>query len=126
MNENFENELRRALRPVDAPDGFTERLMRALPAREASAPVLVPAPEVTVRTPRRFWIPGALAASLLVAVFAGQQVAQMREERQARAAGLAASRELMQALRLTSDKLDIAYQAVKAAPERVKDQENRS
>ena len=86
MNENFENELRRALRPVDAPDGFTERLMRALPARDASAPVLAPVAEIPVRTPRRFWMPAALAASLLVAVLAGQQVAQVREERQARAA----------------------------------------
>lgn len=127
MNENFENELRRALRPVDAPDGFTERLMRALPAREAPAPVLLPVPELPVRTPRRIWMPAALAASLLVAVLAGQQVAQVREERQARAEGLEASRELMQALRLTSEKLDIAYQAVQATPEDagVK-QENRS
>jgi len=38
MSENFENELRRALRPVDAPDGFTERLMRALPASREPAP----------------------------------------------------------------------------------------
>ena len=127
MNEKFEDELRRALRPVDAPDGFTERLMRALPARETTAPVLAPIPEIPVRTPRRYWMPGALAASLLVAVLAGQQVAQMREERQARAAGLEASRELMQALRLTSEKLDLAYEAVHAAPEKagVKE-ENRS
>ena len=72
-------------------------------------------------------MPGALAASLLVAVLAGQQVAQVREERQARAAGLEASRELMQALRLTSEKLDLAYEAVHATPEEagVKE-ENRS
>ena len=31
MTEDFENELRRALRPVDAPAGFAERVMRALP-----------------------------------------------------------------------------------------------
>jgi hypothetical protein len=127
MNENFENEVRRALRPVDAPDGFTARLMRALPAREAPAPALVPVPQVLVRTPRRIWMPAALAASLLVAVLAGQQVAQVREERQARAEGLEASREIMQALRLTSEKLDIAYQAVQATPEDAGvNQENRS
>jgi hypothetical protein len=127
MNESFENELRRALRPVDAPDGFTERLMRALPTREAPAPVLVPVREIPVRTPRRYWMPGALAASLLVAVLAGQQVAQLREERQAQAEGLEASRELMQALRLTSEKLDLAYQAVQAAPEDADvKEENRS
>lgn len=126
MNESFENELRRALRPVDAPEGFTERLMRSLPARETPAVIPVPATEVPVRTPRRFWMPGALAASLLVAVLAGQYAAQVREQQQARA-GLEASRELLQALRLTSEKLDIAYQAVQTpADEGVTDQENPS
>ena len=31
MTEELENRLRRALRPVDAPDGFAERLMQRLP-----------------------------------------------------------------------------------------------
>lgn len=126
MNENFESELRRALRPVDAPEGFTERLMRALPAR--AAPPVAPAPviELPARAPRRYWLPGALAASLLAAVLAGQHAAQLREERQARA-GLEASRELMQALRLTSEKLDIAYRTVRTPPDETAiDQENPS
>ena len=118
MNENFENELRRALRPVDAPDGFTERLMRALPAQRPPARYPRWYPSRKYRSSRRAVLDaGALAASLLVAVLAGQQVAQVRAERQAAGRGLAASRELMQALRVTSEKLDIAYQAVQAAPE---------
>ena len=128
MNEEFENRLRRAMRPVAAPDGFAERVMRALPPRQAPANVVPlriasPAP---VSTWRRLSVPAALAASLLVAVFSGQHVATLKAEREQQA-GLAASRELMQALRLTSQKLDLAYEAVqRPAPQPAADEENRS
>jgi len=123
MTEEIENELRRRLRPVDAPEGFADRVMRALPAD------VKPAAVVTLPAPRRTWarhfgMPAALAASLLAAVFLGQYVAEQRELRAERE-GLEASRELMQALRLTSDKLDLAYQAVQSPPP-VDPEENRS
>jgi hypothetical protein len=118
MSEDFENELRRALRRVDPPPGFAERVMRALPDQRPMATVT---PIEVVRTTaraslwRRLSTPAALAASLVAAVLLGQHVAteQARKEQQA---GLAASRELMQALRLTSQKLDDAYQAVQHTP----------
>jgi hypothetical protein len=123
MTEEFENELRRRLRPIDAPPGFTERVMRALPA-DVKPAVIVASP--TRRRPwmQQFAMPAALAASLLVAVMLGRYSAEQRELRAERA-GLEASRELMQALRLTSDKLDIAYQAVQGPPP-VDSEENRS
>ncbi len=128
MND-VEDELRRMLRPVEPPAGFAERVMRALPERQAPAPVM---PLTVVRsTPRthawqRFSVPAALAASLVVAVLLGQHVATDRAEREQRA-GLAASRELMQALRVTSQKLDIAYEAVQSPPPEAQDEEeNRS
>jgi hypothetical protein len=128
MND-VENELRRALRPVNPPDGFLERVMRALPERAPVAtvtPIALARPARAVNAWRRFSAPAALAASLLVAVIVGQHVATVREQQQQRA-GLAASRELMQALRVTSQKLDIAYQAVKSPPQAVEDEEeNRS
>jgi hypothetical protein len=127
MND-VENELRRALRPVNPPDGFLERVMRALPERAPVAliPIALARPTRPVNAWRRFSAPAALAASLLVAVFVGQHVATVREQQQQRA-GLAASRELMQALRVTSQKLDIAYQAVKSPPQADADEEeNRS
>ena len=104
MSEDFENDLRRALRRVDPPPGFAERVMRALPDQRPMATVT---PIDVVRTTpraslwRRLSTPAALAASLVAAVLLGQHVAteQARKEQQA---GLAASRELMQALRLTS------------------------
>lgn len=128
MNEEFENRLRRAMRPVDAPAGFAERVMCALPAQAAPAPVVSLRPvTVTPRSAwRRFSAPAALAASLLVAVFAGQHVATQVAEREQQA-GLAASRELMQALRVTSQKLDLAFDAVqRPAPQPAGEEENRS
>ena len=74
-----------------------------------------------VRTTHRasFWrrvsTPAALTASQVAAVLLGQHAA-LDQEREQQQAGLAASRELMQALRLTSQKLDDAYQAVQRTP----------
>ncbi len=130
MNENFENELRNALRPVEAPEGLADRILRSLPPREAAVPNVATAPAhapaAPARASRRHWMPGALAASLLVAVLAGTHMAQLRDERIAREEGLAARRELLQALRLTSEKLDLAYQAVQTPAKGAIDEENRS
>jgi hypothetical protein len=127
MSENFENELRRALRPVDAPAGFTERVMRALPAQREPAPPVQELP--AQRGYKRFAIPAAFAAALVLSVVLAQHVADVTQERVAaeqEAAGLAASRDLLQALHVTSKKLDLAYQAVKAPPPPAGDEENRT
>jgi hypothetical protein len=112
MNDEFENQLRRALRPVDAPAGFADRLMKRLPEQPALVPV---APQVAPGRTRQLGLPAALAASLLVAVMLGQQLANQRWQHE-QAEGLAASRELLQALRVTSRKLDLAYEAVNDPP----------
>jgi len=122
MTEDFETELKRRLRPVDAPEGFAERVMRALPA-EAN-PVVVALPVPRRSWSRQFGMPAALAASLLAAVLLGQYSAEQRDLR-AEKEGLEASRELMQALRLTSEKLDLAYQAVQS-PSPADAEENRT
>ena len=129
MNEDIENRLRRALRPVDPSAGFTERVMRALPAstsRVALAPVTVLRPAPRTSRWQGFTAPAALAASLVVAVLLGQHVGQQQADRERRA-GLAARAELLQALRITSKKLDLAYQAVnRPAPAASPAEENRS
>lgn len=133
MNEDIENQLRRVLRPVDAPPGFTERVMAALAERAPrpmAAPVVLLRPAPRPGLWKRLSAPVALAASLLVAVLAGQHLGMERQKKLAmreQRAGLAASRELMQALRVTSQKLDLAYQAVKTPPEAEHStEENRS
>ena len=92
MNEDIENRLRRALRPVDPSAGFTERVMRALPAptsRVALAPVTVLRSAPRTSRWQGFTAPAALAASLVVAVLLGQHVGQQQADRDLRA-GLAA------------------------------------
>jgi hypothetical protein len=112
MSQDIENQLRRALRPVDPSAGFAERVMRALPASTPrAAPVVVLRPAARPNLWRRLSTPAALAASLVVAVLLGQQAGRQQVEREQRA-GLAARAELLQALRITSKKLDLAYQAV--------------
>jgi len=112
MNQDIEEQLRRALRPVEPSAGFTARVMRALPQRRPPATVTPIASRLPPR-PRwqRFTTPAALAASLALAVVVGQQVA-LRQQQREQLAGQAARRELLQALRVTSQKLDLAYQAV--------------
>jgi hypothetical protein len=120
---DFETELRRRLRPVDAPAGYAERLMAALPAQQKPT-VVAFRPKAMRPSLRQFGIPTALAASLLGAVLFGMHVANdraLREEQE----GIAASQQLMQALRVTSQKLDLAYEAVNNPPT-AGDQENRS
>jgi hypothetical protein len=127
MTDELENQLRRALRPVDAPAGFAERLMARLPPVH-NTPVVVELPR-RANKPRNFTIPAALAASLLGAVLLGQHMASLRLEKED-AAGRAASLEILQALRVTSQKLDLAYEAVNAPPSSPEpgagDEENRS
>jgi hypothetical protein len=96
--------------------------MAALPAEAPSIPVLQP--RAGRFAARQFGIPAALAASLLVAVLLGVQVANDRALREQQE-GIAASHELMQALRVTSQKLDLAYEAVNNPPS-AGDEENRS
>ena len=129
MTDEFENELRRLMRPVDAPEGLTERIMAALPPRAAAATVTpIDSARVKPRASRNYWMPGALAASLVGAVLLGTFAANKNDQQLARreeAAGLEARRELMEALRVTSQKLDLAYEAVNA-PEPAQDEENRT
>ena len=128
MSQDIENQLRRALRPVDPPADFTARVMRALPPRPVSAdvaPLAAVKATATARAWRQFAAPTALAASLLVAFVLGRQVALEQQERQ-QLAGIEASRKLMQALRVTSQKLDLAYEAVQREPVAPPAEENRS
>ena len=108
MSEDLDHELRRALRPVDPGDEFT----RAVMARVAASKVtpLLPGKSALPRVSARVlpWAPAAVAASMLIAIFVTHEQRQRDEVQQ----GLQARRELLEALRVTSKKLDIAYQVV--------------
>jgi hypothetical protein len=101
MSEDFEEKLRRALRPLDPGEDFTRRVMDRVSN----------APSRAVRPRRVTWISAAIAASLLVMIVVAYEWQQSRKE-----AGLAARAQVIEALRVTNDKLDLAYRLVNEPP----------
>lgn len=99
MNNDLESQLRAALRPLAPSDDFSDKLMGRLAARRRIAPVA-------------WWIPASLAASMLIAVGVQRHLQETRE----RESGLEARREVVEALRMTSQKLNLAYEVVKSQP----------
>lgn len=101
MNSDLDKPLREALRAVEPPPGFAERLAARIerePLRRRDW------------RPALRWAPQALAASVLVAAL-GVYGWQLQRERQ----GLEARQQLLEALRVTGQKLDLAYRGVKDA-----------
>jgi negative regulator of sigma E activity len=105
MSEELDEKLRKALRPVDPGEDFTARVLARIDAEAASQAVgrIPPA-----HRPSRFlWLPLALAASVVLAVFVSHEWRAQREQ-----AGIEARNEVLKALRVTSEKLDLAYRIV--------------
>ena len=106
MTDAFENKLRNALKPVDPGEDFTKDVMARVaegaksnePSEKKAARLAVPAK----------WLAVAMAASVVVAVIVGVRV---REE-QEREAGVRAGEQLREALKVTSEKLNLAYRVV--------------
>lgn len=98
MSNDFEDRLRDALRPVDPDEGFASRVM----ARIASEPRSRRSLPVGFR-----WLAGAIAASLVLGVVVIHERQEQREQ-----AGLEARKQLIEALRVTGEKLDLAYRVV--------------
>jgi hypothetical protein len=104
MADSLEKELRRALEPRDPGELFTRRVLAQLPPQEHS-------PTQRSRTPRWAWVSAAVAASVV-------GITLVRQEYVERRTAETAKEQLLEALRVTSAKLDLAYRAV--------EQENRS
>lgn len=105
MSEKLERELKKALRRVDPPAGFAERVLtRAAMEKESRAPVRIRFPWFGMIGLR--W---AATCALCVAVAASAMVYQHdREER-----GERAKAQLMLALQITSSKLQIASENIR-------------
>jgi hypothetical protein len=108
MSKDFEQQLRDALRPVDPEKGFDQRVM----ARIAGEPA-------RRRAKLTRWAASlAIAASVAFLAILGAYQWQEHREQQ----GLEARRQLLEALRVTGEKLDVAYQAVnRESPPRTHD-----
>jgi hypothetical protein len=95
-DRDLEARLRSALRPAAPSREWSQRLLERLPAAQA--------PTRAART----WLPLGWAASvLLIAGLWGLKSYEHREQ------GLAARRQVIDALRVTNQKLDLAYRAVR-------------
>jgi negative regulator of sigma E activity len=97
MSKDFEQQLRDVLRPVEPEEGFEQRVMARIAGERSRA-----------RSKVTRWVSVALAASVAFAAILGTHEWQVRREEQ----GLEARKQLIEALRLTGEKLDVAYQAV--------------
>ena len=118
MSEDLESRLRAALRPVAPSDDFSQDLIARITA--------VQDPQSAQRALNRQrrgasagWFAAAAAASLLIAVGVQQHLRQQHD----RAQGLEARRQVIEALRVTSQKLDLAYQAIKSQSSSVNDEQ---
>jgi hypothetical protein len=109
MSDDIESKLRAALRPVNPSDEFTRRLA----AQFTEQRVVRPAPmRVPLARARRYgwWVSAGLAASLVLGVGVQRHAQEVRERQN----GAEARREVVEALRMTSQKLDLAYETVKS------------
>jgi hypothetical protein len=100
-NEELERRLRSALRAVDPGEGFAPRVMARIAAGPAHA--TRPARAGAVAS----WLAFGLAACVVLAVLLAHEWQARRLEQ-----GREARRQLIEALRVTDEKLDLAYRAV--------------
>jgi hypothetical protein len=111
MSNDLNDRLRAALRPVDPGESFTQKVL----ARIASEPVAGARRPLNgtplARALRNYALSWQSAAALVTVVLAGLLVAHEWHAQRAQE-GLEARRQVIEALRVTSEKLDLAYQAV--------------
>ncbi|MES2394188.1 MAG: hypothetical protein V4555_21325 [Acidobacteriota bacterium] len=121
MNE-FEQRLAQAMKHLDAPEGFADRVM-ARAASVADAPrsglrhadhgtgkVLVMLRRQWISPQTRTWVSGALAASLVAGVFMASQVHERREK-----ARVLATQQFEESQRITDQAMEKARAQLKRA-----------
>ena len=107
MSKDIETEMRAALRPVAPSEEFSQKLAANVTSRRFAA--LKPRRVASGWHPLAWWSSAGLAASVVLAVGVHQHLEQQRLQQ----SGLEARREVLQALRVTSQKLNLAYEVIK-------------
>ena len=102
MNNELDDDLRAALRPVDPGERFTQSVLARVAEESTRSPR---GPRLHTTTLR--WASVALSISLVIGILVAHRWQVRRTER-----GLEARKELIQALQLTGEKLDLAYRVV--------------
>jgi hypothetical protein len=110
MNDDIERQLQAALRPVDPGDRFAQRVLGRIAREPAPAPRFPWLPR-SIPGPSRWWAAG-LAAMVVVMIGIGDAWQVHRT-----AQGIEARRQLIEALRVTDEKLDVAYRVINAKPQ---------
>jgi hypothetical protein len=100
-DQGLEERLRAALRPLDPGAGFAAGVQARI-AAEGVRPLPPARPRATAS-----WVSVALAASVVLGLFIAHERQLQRTEQ-----GLEARRQLIQALRVTGEKLELASRAV--------------
>ena len=103
--DSLERQLRQALKPGDPPEGLAAGVMARIAAEPAAMRPARRAPAVAG------WVGFGLAASVVLAVLLAHQWQARRIEQ-----GRVARRQLLEALRVTDEKLDLTYRVVNAQP----------
>jgi hypothetical protein len=106
--KQLENELRSALRRQEPPPDFADKVLAQIAAAPAAKPGWRQVLRQLLSTPRLRWVAVGALACLLVAFGAFRY----REVQRTRAQGEAAKVQLMQALRIASNKLNMARRKV--------------
>ena len=109
MNQDIESGMRSALRPVAPSEEFSQQLLARVAAQPQARPRSHGLMPRSAR-PLAWWLATSLAACLVLAVGVQRHLEQQRLQQ----SGLEARREVLQALRVTSQKLNLAYEAVKS------------
>ncbi|HME38279.1 MAG TPA: hypothetical protein VKG63_04875 [Steroidobacteraceae bacterium] len=109
MSEDLESRLRAALTPVAPDDEFTQKLIARVTAEQGSQ-AHARGTHRRGPTATAWWLSAGVAASLLIAVGAQHHLQERRETER----GLEARREVIEALRMTSQKLNLAYEVIKS------------
>jgi hypothetical protein len=119
MSKDTESQMRAALRAVAPREEFTQKLLVNVTSQ-------LPAPPLKSRRfagglrPLAWWFSASLAASVVLAVGVHQHLQQQRLQQ----SGLEARREVLEALRVTSQKLNLAYEAVKSQSTSLTDEQS--
>jgi hypothetical protein len=108
MSDEFENALHRALRPQDPGGDFSARVTARLEAGGRSATPAARARFILRRVLRSYWVPAALAACII----AGFGLVEMRQHALDTARASQARAQLLQALSIASDNINIVRTAV--------------
>ena len=119
MSQEIESRIRAALRSVAPSEDFSRKLLARVVADRPGRPKPRRLLSAGAR-PLAWWLTASLAACLILAVGVRQHLEQQRVQQ----SGLEARRQVLEALRMTSQKLNLAYQAVKNQSTSLTDEES--